>query len=53
MQRQRLQQAWTDGASLEDTATLMHSVFRQLGTKNHARSAAPAAKGKNPNKLLP
>jgi hypothetical protein len=40
-QRQRLHQAWTDGASLEHTATLMHSVLRLLpgtGTKRRPRS---------------
>jgi len=40
-QRKRLHQAWTDGASLEDTATLMYCVLRLLpgtGTKRRPRS---------------
>jgi hypothetical protein len=46
-QRERLYHAWVGGASVEDTATLMHSVLRLLppssakkGRGRHAVSAA-------------
>jgi hypothetical protein len=38
-QRQRLHQAWVAGASIEETAALMHSVFELLASQ-------AAAKGK-------